>query len=171
MLIKWRNLMKDKIQFAKVRPDAIIPSKREEDGAYDIYACFDEEELIIEPNQIKLIPTGIASAFDKKYRIVFQERGSTGVIGLKINAGLIDSGYRDKWFICVNNTSKNTIVIDKKTIKTKTENSITYYPYTKALAQFKIQEVPDVDIEEVAYEEILKIESKRGLGSLGSSNK
>jgi dUTP pyrophosphatase len=167
--------MKDKILFAKVKPNAKIPSKREEDGAIDIYACFDEEEFVIEPNQIKLIPTGIASSFNSKYRIVFQERGSTGVIGLKINAGLIDSGYRNEWFVCLNNTSKNTIIIDKTIDKTYEENFFgtvfVHYPYSKAICQAKVQEVPIVDLEEITYAELKSIPSERGLGALGSSNK
>ena len=31
------------IQFARLRPGAVIPSKREEDSDYDLSACFDEE--------------------------------------------------------------------------------------------------------------------------------
>lgn len=162
--------MKDKILFAKVKPEARIPSKREEDGAYDIYACFDEEYIVIKPNEIKIIPTGIASAFDKKYRIVFQERGSTGTIGLKVNAGLIDSGYRNEWFVCLNNTSKNIIYITKEVTKTEHLVGAVYYPYSKALCQSKIQEVPVIDIEEIDYEELKNISSERGMGCLGSTN-
>jgi dUTP pyrophosphatase len=164
--------MNDKILFAKVKPNAIIPSKREEDGAYDIYACFDEEEIIIKPNEAKLIPTGISSAFDKRYRIVFQERGSTGVISLKVNAGLIDSGYRNEWFVCLNNSSDKTIIISKLHKKVETHmDTIIFYPYSKAVCQAKVQEVPIVDIEEISYEELKNIPSERGMGALGSSNK
>jgi len=35
------------IYFAKVKQNAIIPSKREEDGCYDVYACFDEDYITI----------------------------------------------------------------------------------------------------------------------------
>lgn len=161
----------DTIYFAKVKPDAIIPSKRDEDGAADLYACFIEDYMVIKPNEIKLIPTGIASSFSKKWRIVFQERGSTGVIGLKINAGLIDSGYRNEWFVCLNNTSNKTIVIDK-TVDQKIEDDCSVkYPYTKAIAQIKVQKVPEVKVKETTYEKILNIKSERGLGSLGSSQK
>ena len=167
--------MNDKILFAKVKPNAIIPSKREEDGAYDIYACFDEDYIEIKPNEAKLIPTGIASAFDKKYRIVFQERGSTGKISLKVNAGLIDSGFRGEWFVCLNNSSDEIIRIDKNVNSNTYQNyygkETVYYPYSKAICQAKIQEVPIVDIEEIPYEELKNIPSERGMGALGSSNK
>ena len=55
-----------KIYFTKIKINAITPTKREEDMAYDVYACFDEDKMIIQPHSTKLIPTGIVSAFDKK---------------------------------------------------------------------------------------------------------
>ena len=51
------------ILFAKTKPMAKIPIKRTEDAGYDIFACFDEEYLIIEPHQTVKVPTGIASCF------------------------------------------------------------------------------------------------------------
>ena len=44
---------RDDLYFAKVKPDAIIPSKRDEDGAYDLYACFDEDYMVIAPHTTK----------------------------------------------------------------------------------------------------------------------
>ena len=35
--------------FAKVRPEAIIPTKREEDAGRDLYACFNEDYILINP--------------------------------------------------------------------------------------------------------------------------
>ena len=43
------------IQFAKLRPGAVIPSKREEDSDYDLYACFDEEEFVIPAFSTRLV--------------------------------------------------------------------------------------------------------------------
>lgn len=47
------------IKFAKVRPDAKIPTKRVEDAGLDIYACFDEQSIIIRPHTTVMIPTGL----------------------------------------------------------------------------------------------------------------
>jgi dUTP pyrophosphatase len=162
---------KDKIYFAKVKEDAIIPSKRDEDGAYDIYASFDEDHITIAPHSSKLIPTGIVSAFDKKWRIVFQERGSTGVVNLKVNAGLIDSGYRNEWFVCLYNGNDAMLIIDKKIDEKEVDMFSIKYPYRKAICQAKIQEVPVIEIEETTQEIIDSFESERGLGMLGSSQK
>ena len=34
-----------KLYWAKVKENAIIPTKREEDAGYDLYPCFEEEDL------------------------------------------------------------------------------------------------------------------------------
>ena len=82
------------IQFAKLRENAVIPSKRDEDSDYDLYACFDEEEFVIPAFSTRLIPTGIISAFDENLGVKFEERGSnTKWCGI-VQAGVIDSGYR-----------------------------------------------------------------------------
>jgi dUTP pyrophosphatase len=159
------------IRFAQCKKGAIIPSKRLEDGAMDVYACFDGDYIELQPQESKLIPTGLKSAFSPKWRIVFQERGSTGKIGLKVNAGLIDSGYRGEWFVCLHNASKKTILIDKRFEKTEEYDGYVHYPYSKAICQAKVQEVPPVVIAEASEDEIMRYESQRGEGSLGSSNK
>jgi dUTP pyrophosphatase len=91
--------------FAKVKPDAIIPSKREEDAGMDVYACFQEDYIIIPAHHTKMIPTGIASALNPKYYIQIEERGSTGSKGIKKSAGIIDSGFRSEWFIIISNVT------------------------------------------------------------------
>ena len=39
----------DEIYFAKLKDKAIIPSKNDEDAGYDLFACFDEDYMIISP--------------------------------------------------------------------------------------------------------------------------
>jgi dUTP pyrophosphatase len=163
---------KPKIYFAKLKPNAIIPSKDEENGAYDIYACFDEEEIMIKPNEVKEIPTGLISAFNKKYRFIFEERGSTGCIALGRKAGEIDSGFRGEWFVILNNTNKHPICISKKYKKTTHEdNGIIYYPYSKAIVQANFDKVPKSKVIEKSIDFIRSIPSKRGEGCKGDSGK
>lgn len=225
--------------FAKVKPNAIIPSKRNEDAGYDIYPCFDEKFIIILPHETKLIPTGIASAFSDDYYIQIQERGSTGAKGIKYGAGVIDSGYRGEWFIPITNSNDVPIVISSLseqewlednqyeeliasnsiyTITNVTDladfddnENITYkiymtlistyglnfdiiddldvlnhipnvinvdqicnpifYSKNKAIAQAIVHKLPKMNIEEISFNELQNIESNRGLGNLGSSNK
>ena len=162
------------VKFAKVRPDAKIPSKRDEDMGFDIYACFDEDYILIEPHETKLIPTGIASACDSDYGFLVFERGSTGSKGIARRCGVIDSGYRNEWFIGLTNTTNKTLIISKLEEKQRYDDCLKnyfIYPYSKAIAQALVVPVPKTMVEEVSYEELQNIKSERGLGALGSSGK
>ena len=164
----------DELYFAKVKPNAIIPSKREEDAAYDIYACFDDDYLVIPPHQTILIPTGIATVFSSKWVALLRERGSNGSKGLAQRAGVIDSGYRGEWFVPLTNTNRVPIVIVKKGVELPLiyENShAILYPYEKGIAQLLMVEVPKLRTKEITYEELLQFNSERGAGALGSSGK
>ena len=186
------------VKFAKVRPNAIIPSKRDEDMGFDIYACFDEDYIAIHPHETKLIPTGIASACDANYGFLVFERGSTGSKGIARRCGVIDSGYRNEWFIGLTNTTNKTLYISKiskeeiidrmynaddmskkwdgvfgsiVSIKDNLENNIFVYPYSKAIAQALVTPVLKTRVNEISYDELKAITSERGMGALGSSNK
>ena len=164
----------DELYFAKVKPNAIIPSKRDEDAAYDIYACFDDDYLVIPPHQTILIPTGIATVFSSKWVALLRERGSNGSKGLAQRAGVIDSGYRGEWFVPLTNTNRVPIVIVKKGVELPLiyENShAILYPYEKGIAQLLMVEVPKLRTKEITYEELLQFNSERGTGALGSSGK
>ena len=170
--------MTTNVKFAKIHPDAKIPSKRKEDMGFDIYACFDDDYIIIRPHETKLIPTGIASSCDTGYGFVLRERGSTGSKGIAIRAGVIDSGYRNEWFVGLTNTTNKTLYISKYEDLYELEQHYYginpdgfVYPYSKAIAQALVLPVPDVNVEEITYEELKEISSERGLGALGSSGK
>ncbi len=163
------------VKFAKVRPDAIIPSKRDEDAGYDIYANFKEDYICITPHETKMIPTGIAGACDTDYCFIAKERGSTGTKGIAQRCGVIDSGYRNEIFIPITNTNSRPLYIIKEHALAAAKKEITdhtvVYPYEKAIAQLLIIPVPTVTVSECTYEELKAIPSQRGSGSLGSSGK
>ncbi len=169
----------DKIYFAKIREDAIIPTREEYNAGVDIYPCFDEDYMIIEPNETKLVPTGIASAIPLNYYIQIHERGSSGSKGIKYSAGVIDSSYRGEWFLATTNTNNKPLLITKIDIDTLEEpikkiikSGYIIYPYEKALFQGVVHCVHnDLKRCEISYDDILKIPSKRGSGKLGSSGK
>ena len=195
------TLYENDLYFAKLRPEAIIPTKREEDAGYDIYPCFDEELLVINPGETKLIPTGIASAFHKSKYIQIEERSSTGSKGIKKSAGVIDSGYRGEWKIAITNASNISLIISKlseeelfkkcyfdedgdKVIKTNGEEfalywniageyrkMYMYYPYSKAIAQAIVHDLPIMNKHEISYEELKNFTSEREDGGFGSTNK
>lgn len=181
--------MKANIKFAKTKPNAIIPSKRVEDMGFDIYPCFDEDYIEIPPHETRLIPTGIASSCDPEYGFLLRERGSTGSKGIALRCGVIDSGYRNEWFVGLTNTTDRHMVIsklnkfetamlmfeqDKNSLMLSEEDIDKFmliYPYTKAIAQALVIPVPEVEVETMSYEDLKAIQSERGLGALGSSGK
>jgi dUTP pyrophosphatase len=169
--------MREPIYFAKVRPDAIIPSKKDENAGYDVYANFEEEYMLIQPHETVMIPTGIASMCSPHYYLQLFERGSTGTKGIGQRCGVIDSGYRNEWFVPITNHNTYSMVIKKQNCK-RTEddfrrmfgNFTLFYPYEKAICQAVLLPVPQTQVIELTYEELLTNKSERGLGNLGSSN-
>lgn len=184
------------ILFAKKNDTVIIPSKREEDGAFDIYANFSENYIIINPHETRMVPTGLYSAFSSGYVAILKERGSTGTKGIGQRCGVIDSGFRGEWQVPITNHNTRPILIAKKQWleKQPDKNDIRFrwmidevcnttnssvreedlyiiYPYEKAITQCIMVEVPKLKVKEVTLEEIMSIESERGTGMLGSSNK
>jgi len=166
--------LKATIVFAKVSEGATIPSKREEDAGLDIYACVDERNpngWQIQPHTTELIPTGLIYACDKKWALVARERGSTGVVSLKIGAGVCDSGFRNEVFIALYNGLDKPIVIAQIYDKVNDAPEAVYYPASKAIAQFLVVPIPKVTIVEQSPDFVRAISSDRGLGQLGSSGK
>ena len=107
------------VKFKKSRINAIVPSKREGDAGYDLYAAIDSdfldahcgiikngtEEILVawRSHEILKIPTGIKTEFDSNYVGILKERGSTGSKGLAVRSGVIDSSYRGEWFMVIEN--------------------------------------------------------------------
>lgn len=169
----------EKIYFAKIRDNAVIPDKEIYNAGVDIYPCFEEDYMVIPPHKTVLVPTGIASAIPENYYIQIYERGSTGSKGIKYSAGVIDSSYRGEWFLATTNTNDKPVIISKidlnaldDTVRELIEKAYIVYPYKKALFQGVVHCVHnELEREEISYEELAKIPSHRGTGKLGSSGK
>lgn len=172
----------NKIYFAKLRQSAVLPTKRFEDAGYDVYACFDDDFFVIEPYKTRPIPTGIASAFSPKYYIQVEERSSTGKLGIKKSSGVFDSGYRGEYFILTYNTNSKPFVItkiDENNVedvflvdgKEYRKSEVIFYPYKKAICQIVAHIVPNLEVQELSYDDLMKIESERGANGFGSSGK
>ena len=176
-----KKVNNNEILWAKVKEGAKIPTKRVEDAGYDIYACFDEDYIEIKPHETKMIPTGLASACSDDYVFVLRERGSNGSKGIAQRCGVIDSGYRNEWFVPLTNTNDRPVVITKHpemfeegqplVSNYHANNEFIVYPYSKAIAQVMFVEVPKLDTHVISYEDLKQFKSERGMGALGSSNK
>lgn len=165
--------MKETIYFAKTKEGAIIPNKRDEDAGYDIYACFEEDFITIKPHETKMVATGIASVCSDNFVFILKERGSNGSKGIAQRCGVIDSGYRNEWFVPLTNTTNKTLIIakDEDNVPEELKKDGFIYPYTKGIAQALLVPVPKVEVKEIPYEDLKMIKSERGMGALGSSGK
>lgn len=176
-------LLESNLYIARKNEDVKFPTKREEDGCYDLYAYFNyhnNDYLDIEPGEIVPVPTGIHTALTPHHRISIRERSSNIKWGGLVVAGQIDSGYRGEIFVAIYNSNRDkTIRISKEVDKIKETTLLTngrdkdfiLVPYNKAIAQFAVENVPLIKPVEISVEELMKIPSDRGAGALGSSNK
>lgn len=165
--------------FLKVRrldKRATLPSKRDEDAGYDLYAVLEEDFFLFKPGQVHLFPTKISIEIPRDWVFYIAERGSTGSKGISRRCGVIDSGYRGEIFVALNNTSDKPVVFFKEDNealdKFLEENNLsrdnaTLYPQSKGIAQGMLMYCPHVEVEEVQG----LSESIRGEGVLGSSQK
>ncbi len=164
-----------KLYWSKVRENAILPTKRKEDAGYDLYACVDEDYLIFQPHETKLVPLGVASCFDSSCVLFLKERGSTGIKGISVRSGVMDSGYRGEYKAPITNLNAKPLLIAKKewleTVPDPVLDCFVVYPMEKAVCQGVLLLMPEITEEEVSYEELCAMESERGSGRLGSSGK
>ncbi|MFP4457805.1 MAG: dUTP diphosphatase [Clostridia bacterium] len=151
-----------------LKEDAKAPEKRVEDAGYDIYPAFEEDNMVIAPQETKLVPTGFATAFSRGLVALVRERGSSGCLNLSVRAGVIDSGYRGEWFIAINNTGDKFIIISKSCEEVEERAKSIHYPYEKAIAQFILTDAYHEDTMLVS--DIKEFESERGEGMLGSTD-
>jgi dUTP pyrophosphatase len=163
------DIGKNTIYFAKVRPGGIIPDKKEENAGYDLFPEFEADFIIIQPNEIKLIPSGIASAFHSDFVLIVKERSSTGSKGMSVRMGVIDSGYRGEIIVGINNTNSMPVIITKD--KSFSDSNFIIHNYHKAIAQAILVPVPKMQVREVTYEDLMLFESERKTSFLGASDK
>jgi dUTP pyrophosphatase len=165
------ELNESNVYFARKSKDVKLPTKREEDGCYDLYAYFEEDYIEIKPHTTKLIPTGVHSAMLPCYRIALRERGSNTKWHASIRSGQIDSGYRGEIWVAIHNDSDIPVAIKKNIDEIITTDYVVLYPYRKAICQFAVEYVPQVNTVELELDELINIPSCRGTGDLGSSGK
>ena len=104
--------------------------------------------------------------------MILKERGSTGTKGMGQRAGVIDSGYRGEYMAPITNVNQKPIRIAKKAIaQTWQSEDFIVYPYEKAVCQGVLVVMPQLESEELSYEDLQKMESNRMTGKLGSSGK
>jgi len=163
----------NEILWAGIADDVKIPTKKEENADYDIYAYFKADYMIIQPHETKMIPTGLYVALNKKWKLVLEERGSTGSKGIGKRAGEVDSGYRGEIFVPITNHNMKPLIIIKKDVVRPPylDELAIVYPYEKAITQAGVVEVPVLKSREIYVEVLKAIPSERGETCLGQSGK
>lgn len=163
----------NEILWAGISEDVKIPTKKDENADYDIYAYFEGGYLVIQPHETKMIPTGLHVALNKKWKLVLEERGSTGTKGMGKRAGEVDSGFRGEIFVPITNHNTRPLIIIKKHIEQPEylKELAVIYPYEKAICQAGVVEVPVLTSRTISVEALKAIPSERGEQCLGDSGK
>src|SRR5699024_6768300 len=170
------TLDKIRVGFKRLTDDAIIPTKAHPtDSGSDLYAS---EDVIIEPGETKIIPTGIAAELPAGYEAQVRPRsGVTAKRRWRVQLGTIDQDYRGEIGVIVDNMSGDylakqsgymSIEGEYKFIENgKTFSKAFTYKIRKGdrIAQLVIQPLPAVE----AYEVDVVEETERGADGFGST--
>lgn len=103
------------LKFVKLSENAHVPTRGTSDSAgLDLYACLDND-VIINPSEIKKIPCGIAVEVPSRdYTVFVFSRSGLGVnhgITLANGVGVVDSDYRGEIFVGLCNVSNKPYTI------------------------------------------------------------
>lgn len=103
------------IQFTKLTPNAITPTRGSEQAAgYDLYACIDAP-VVIEPGMTAKIPTNLAFALpDNTFAAIFARSGLATKRGLRPAncVGVCDSDYRGNYIVALHNDSSEPQTVE-----------------------------------------------------------
>jgi dUTP pyrophosphatase len=139
-----------KLKIMKLRDNAVVPTRAHHDDAgIDLYA---NETVTIPQGEIGRIKTGIAIEIPEGYvGLCWDKSGLSTKYGIKVLAGVIDSGFRGELLLGVINLGKEAYTFEKG----------------HKVMQMLIQKVELWEIEEVTE----LSSSLRGEGSFGSTGK
>lgn len=107
--------MKHILKIKKLNPDAIIPKQATGGSAgMDLSACL-ENDVIIKPGEIKMIPTGLAAApdTDECVLLIYARSGLASKHGIAPAncVGVVDSDYRGEIKVALINHGKENFTI------------------------------------------------------------
>lgn len=164
------------IGFKRLSEDAVIPTKAHpSDSGFDLVASAD---VIIEPGETIVVPTGIAVQLPKGFEATVRPRsGVTSKTKLRVQLGTIDNGYSGEIGVIVDNIAEDAYGnvmqylthidgFDYRQSETGLYPNDTYLIRKgDRIAQLVITRLPDVEANEVFDVG----ESDRGANGFGSS--
>lgn len=93
--------------------ETVQPPCRKTEGS----ACFDltsnEEKIVLEPGELRLIHTGLKLEIPPTHFGKIYERSGFALHGIEIKAGVIDSDYRGEVGVVMKNNSDKQVAISK----------------------------------------------------------
>lgn len=103
--------MKIDVKIKRLKENAVIPKYAHDyDAGFDLVAT---EDVIIDPGETKLIPTGLAFELPPGYELQVRPRsGITLKTKLRVQFGTVDSAYRGEVGVIVDNIAPNGLDID-----------------------------------------------------------
>lgn len=105
-----------KIEIKLLNENAKIPTKGSAGAAgRDLYACLDENTMIIPPHKTYIVPLGFAMAIPEGWvGLVFPRSGISMKKGLRLanGVGVIDSDYRGEWKVLLHNDTDSVQTIE-----------------------------------------------------------
>lgn len=142
----------------------------EGDAGMDVYAA---EDVLIEPGQTVIVPTGIKLAIPKGYEIQIRPRSGISYktpLRISNSPGTIDSGYRDELGIIMSNTSESMQNLAYKPIGICNDgNKKGVYKINKGdrIAQIILQAIPRINFIKVNSVKEIGTDRGGGFGSTG----
>lgn len=95
-----------RVKIKRVKDVELPKYAREFDAGFDLVAA---EDMLIQPGETKIIPTGLAFEVPPGYELQIRPRsGISAKTRLRVVLGTVDSGYRSEVGIIVNNISFDT---------------------------------------------------------------
>lgn len=164
------SILPIQVGFKRLNENATMPSKAfPTDSGFDLYAS---EDVIIEPGETAVVPTGIAVVLPEGTEAQVRPRsGVTSKTSIRVALGTIDNSYRGEIGVICDNISRDTWSNASRrldnTYDDSTRNKSAGYLIRKGdkLAQLVVQHLPQVEAVEVTE----LGEGERGEAGFGSS--
>lgn len=144
------------VRFAKMRPEAMLPTYASEGAAgLDLSAAI-KEPVTLEPGERAGIPTGLAILFPPGYEGQVRPRSGLALrhgIGIVNSPGTVDEDYRGEVRVLLINLGKAPFVVEPG----------------QRIAQLVVTPVVKVDVSECQMSDMLP--TARGDGGFGSTGR
>ena len=108
--------MKTKVLIKKLYSDVNIPSYKTSGSSGLDLEAFIEEDLVLEPNNTTLVPTGLSVAIEDGLEIQIRPRSglaAKNMISVLNTPGTIDADYRGEIKVILINLGKDNFIIKK----------------------------------------------------------